>query len=194
VFLVAIGRNDESIAETERARRLEPTSATVMWECAIVYYEARRFDRALAQLHLELELYPNTTIAHALMAAILARQGRKAESLAALDRVRSLLAECEDLVTDGWVIEAHAFCGNHAEALRLLEKWESIAELRYVDATTLAFANAAVRRRDKAIALLERAAEEKSPMFPWLRSQPSLEPLHADARYQALVRRMNYAW
>jgi len=192
LYLAAVGRSGEAVAQMTRARHLDPTSAAAMWESAVVYFEVRRYEEAVALLRQELELYPNAAIAHSALAFIQARRGAKLEALASADRARSLVAEGTDLNVDVWVAEAYFLCDRHAEALRLLQAWELLSERSYTEPFTMASINAVLGQRERAIEWLERAFEERSPLLPWMKAQPAFDSLRSDARYQDLVRRMNY--
>ena len=46
--------------------------------------------------------------------------------------------------------------------------------------------------REQAMAWLYRAADERDPLLPYLNVWVSFDPLRADPRFQALLRRMNF--
>ena len=45
---------------------------------------------------------------------------------------------------------------------------------------------------DRAISWLERAADERDGLLTWLKMFIPFDPLRADPRFQALLRRMNF--
>ena len=44
----------------------------------------------------------------------------------------------------------------------------------------------------QAISWLQKSAEEREGLMPFLNRWPGFDPLRADPRFQALVRRMNF--
>ena len=56
----------------------------------------------------------------------------------------------------------------------------------------MAMANVGLGEDEQAISWLQQAAEERDAMLPFLNTWPLVDPLRADPRFQALLRRMNF--
>ena len=46
--------------------------------------------------------------------------------------------------------------------------------------------------KEQALRWLERAYDEQDPWLFWLKTWPPLDPLRSEARFQALLRRVNF--
>jgi hypothetical protein len=57
---------------------------------------------------------------------------------------------------------------------------------------SFAAAYAAVGQRDEAFKWLDTAFERRVPRLAWVKTSPDFDPLHSDARFQDLLRRMKY--
>ena len=62
----------------------------------------------------------------------------------------------------------------------------------YFSGFLMALVNVGLGERDQAISWLEKAAEERDGMLTFLNRCPEVDPLRADPRFHALLRRMNF--
>jgi tetratricopeptide (TPR) repeat protein len=69
VYLSAMGRQDEAVAEARQAHMLDPVSQTTNSLEGFVYFLGRQFDEAIRQLQNTIALYPDTAINHDMLAA-----------------------------------------------------------------------------------------------------------------------------
>ena len=60
VFLVAMGRTDEGLAEIKKEREIDPTSELTNVMDTYVFYLAHRYDQAIDKAQKALELYPDS--------------------------------------------------------------------------------------------------------------------------------------
>jgi tetratricopeptide (TPR) repeat protein len=86
---------------------------------------------------------------------------------------------------------AYGAAGSRDEALGILDRLNQRAKRGYVPSAAFAQIHAGLGERDEAFAWLEKAYEERSPwlLHVWL---PIFASLHADPRYEDLLRRMDY--
>ncbi len=88
---------------------------------------------------------------------------------------------------------ALARAGRGDEALQQLAVLQARAASHYVPALAVAFIRAGLDQWDEAFALIERACDVRDPWLSQsLTINATLDPLRADARFQALLRRMNF--
>jgi len=102
---------------------LDPISPEVSTLLGHVLYLARRYDRAVEQLHRALELDENYWFAHLLLGLALQQQGNLPAAIAQFQRSRR--EEPVSPETMGALGQAYAAeeCGKAAEVLEELEKW-----------------------------------------------------------------------
>src|SRR5262249_16337413 len=89
-FLLAMGRLDEAMKEIERARDLDPFSAVITLWLGQVLYHARRYDDALRQDRLGLEMHPDNANFYDAMADVYEQKKMFAEAFAARQQELSL--------------------------------------------------------------------------------------------------------
>ena len=66
------------------------------------------------------------------------------------------------------------------------------AKQRYVSPEAFALVFAALGERDSAFVWLDRAYSERAWTLTYMRSEPTFDGLHADPRWDALVRKMRF--
>jgi adenylate cyclase len=191
LYLMAMGRADESIAEMRQALALDPLFPIVPTDLGRAFAFARRYDEAVDHYRLTLEMDPGFLPALFELSRVLALQGDieearavcRAASAAAPDSVRPLLASA-------WV-EARAGAANTARAL-LAELGER-AQRQYVSPYYLACACAALGDRDRAFEHLARGCDERMGLAVFTKVGPMLDGLRDDPRFAELLKRIGLA-
>ncbi len=82
---------------------------------------------------------------------------------------------------------AHARLKERGEALRALDQLMVLSNQRYVSAASFAVVYAGLGEKDQAFAWLEKAYEERSGALPFLKVNPTWDPLRSDPRFETLV-------
>jgi hypothetical protein len=82
--------------------------------------------------------------------------------------------------------------GQAAAARETLAEIDRIADVGYVPEVFVAVAYMWLRDHDAAIARLERAFEQRDTYLVVAKVAPWLDPVRADARFQAMMQRMNF--
>ena len=75
-FLMSLGRIDESIAASNRARELDPFSLSISAQRGFLLENARRYDEAIEQLRRVIEMDPNHYQAYWILGHTYAAQGQ----------------------------------------------------------------------------------------------------------------------
>lgn len=185
------GRFNEALAESERARQLDPMSLIIASDHGAILYRARQYDRAIAQLRAVLEMDPSFCHACGYLVTSYIREGRFREALDAVNRyVRPLskpwALSLEPIIYGEW--------GREAEAEKAFAKFEDADRTdseQYKKA--LLFAYIGMGRKDQAMAMLEKFFVEHSPLISTLKTEPVYDPLRSDPRFQGLLRRAGLA-
>src|SRR5712692_8245637 len=188
-YLRSMGRLDEGIAEAKRAVELDPLSQIANGNLGRTYNFARQHDQAIAQARRALELdqnsFPalrNLVVAHALM-------GKYPEAAAEGNTMLRLFGRDQtDLSLLGWT---YARSGQQSEARKLIAELKEQAKKSYVFPSYLAYIHIALGEKDEALALLEKAYEERDSNMIDLKVDPIYDPLRSDPRFVELLRRMN---
>jgi len=186
LYLMAMGRADESIAEMQRALALDPLFPIVSTNLGRAYAFARRFDEAVAHYRLALEMEPGFLPAQFELARVLALQGAFKEARALCRAAREGASDSvRPLVAMAWV-EARA---GAAAARTLLAELEERATREYVPHYYVAGAYAALGDRERAIQHLVRACDERSGYAVFLKVE-MFHDLQDDPRFVELLKRV----
>jgi eukaryotic-like serine/threonine-protein kinase len=179
-YLLSVGREQEALAEAQRAEELDPLSAYVQGRIAFVYHLTRQYDRAIQKARAPGASGP-AKIAGAFS---LAETGHYAESIALLK------ANFFGAGGQGHIGYAYARAGNRAEAERICRGLQHQAETEGMGAYEVAFINAALGRKEEAFHWLDIAYQQHDPGLQYLKVDPCLDPLRTDPRFPQLVRRV----
>ena len=195
-FLSDMGRHQEAIAEIERAIQLDPLSVNVNTAAAVVFYFTRQFDRAEKQAKNALELDPNFYSAHNWLAAMYQAtnayeaafdEEEKVASLMGNDEMRSQIAAMRRAYSAGGPK------GMYRERVKQLQKSGASQFLPIVAGPTrwgLAIAYAHLGENDRAFEQLEQCYRSREFAMLTLKTNPDLDPLRSDPRFQDLLRRI----
>jgi len=88
---------------------------------------------------------------------------------------------------------AYALAGNRRKAEKILQTLNDRAKKSYVSPFDLALVYTALGEKDKAFALLDKAAAEHSTFLVYSKWEPRLDPLRSDPRFQDLLKRIGLA-
>jgi TolB-like protein/DNA-binding winged helix-turn-helix (wHTH) protein/thioredoxin-like negative regulator of GroEL len=186
--LLALGRTDESLAESKRALELEPLHLVIGVHLGWHYLYVRQYDQAIEQFRKTLELDPAFPQAQRYAAWAYLQKGMREEAIASLRAALGQLGR--DPEVEGELGHALGVAGRRAEALAMLEGLRQLSSRRYVAPFSVALVHTGLGDRDQALAWLEKAYVERSDYMPYLSREPMLDGLRSDPRFAALVRRV----
>jgi TolB-like protein/DNA-binding winged helix-turn-helix (wHTH) protein/Tfp pilus assembly protein PilF len=186
--LVALGRAEESLAESKRALELEPLHMVVGIHLGWHYLYARQYDPAIEQFRKTLELDPAFPNGQRYAAWAYLQKGMHPEAIAALRAALRSVGRNPQI--EGELGHALAVAGRRAEALAMLEGLSQLSATRYVPPYSVALIHTGLGDRDEALAWLDKAYAERSDYMPYLRLEPMLDSLRSDDRFAALVGRV----
>ncbi|MCI0697476.1 protein kinase [candidate division KSB1 bacterium] len=188
IYLAAMGRTDEGIAEIKRALELDPLSPIINRDLGKTYYQARRFDQAIEQSQKTLELDPNYVQAYLTIAFAYEQKKMYKEAITTLNKARNFAGNLPSVVAElGYALAAS---GQRHEAQKILRELQERTTQEYIDPCFIAFIYIALGEKDQACKWLEKAYEERSTQMVWLNVEPKFDPLRADARFVALVKKV----
>jgi TolB-like protein/Flp pilus assembly protein TadD len=189
-YLTAMKRFDEALAEIRRARELDPFSLLINWNVGRILYFARRYDESLAELRQTLEMDQNSPPTHAYLEFVYSMKGMKDEAFAAHLKVDALTgASAERLAA---LKTAYGRSGFKSVWEKELEFALEDAKSRHVTPFNLAVLYANVGDKNRALALLNQAYDVRDGSLVYSNAAPYWDDLRADARFQDLLRRMNF--
>jgi TolB-like protein/Tfp pilus assembly protein PilF len=187
LYLAARRRTAEASAVTDRAYDLDPLCLVVNTTAAWVRYVARDYAPAIERCRHTLDMDSSFVPARRLLAAALIQAGRSADAAIELE---TLAADRLDPVSLAWLAHGFAIQDDRARAAGILSQLEQLSRQRYVSAYHRALAHTGIGDREGALALLDRALEQRDPAIINLAIDPRFETLGSNPRYQALVERL----
>src|SRR5687767_14882817 len=173
-----------------RAIELDPNYAPARnWYARQLAMEGR-FGEALRVAHATLENEPRNMMMQYASSFVFSRLGRHEEAIAAAEKCVENLGTVSH--TYGRLGAAHAAAGNLEQAQQALDEMERLSSRRYVSPYHLALVNAALRRVEASLDLLEKAYESGDAKVLWIGVDPELEPLHGHPRFNDLLRKLDH--
>ncbi len=196
LLLSALERHDSAISEMQRAQELDPLSVIIAASAGWIYIHAQRYDRAIAQFQKTLELDSLCAPAHSGLGEVYEILGKNEEALVEYLRVASVTggsfatlgrAMADPVSRLQSAYRSSGWHGYWAEQLSLLEVR---VRTMYVSSFHIASVCARLNRKDDAFRWLQRAYEERSTNFLFLKVDPNMANLKDDPRYGALLMRI----
>ena len=183
-----MGRFDDAIAAEKKALELDPLNTFLNTDLAFFLYWARRYEEATTQIRKTLELDPNNAFAHSILGWCLIEKGNKAEAKAEFQKATSL----DDLP---WYISSLGYAcaanGDRAKAEQILQDLEELSKQRYVSPANRAAVYLGLGEKEKALDWLEKAYEDRDPIFWWIDGDQLYDSLRNEPRFQALVEKID---
>ena len=115
----------------------------------------------------------------------IARRATSPEAIALYTKAQ----EATHLPSSGLAI-TYTRMGRQVEARNILAQLLQAREKRYVSAPVIAAVYVALGDKEEAFRWLERAFAEHSGILQWIAFLPEFRPLHSDARFPHLLRRI----
>jgi TolB-like protein/Tfp pilus assembly protein PilF len=198
IYLSVADREDEAIAEMEKARALDPFSIIINTELGCPYLYSKRYAPAIEYFQKALEMDPNFPFAHFALAEAYDRVGRYREAWDEHEKALELArnGRAVDLSGGDAPRAWYALTGPLQNARRELggaTYWQdqlmSTTKLHTEGSTTasaVASVYAILGDKEQAIAWLEKAYQEADDFLVFLPIQPQFEVLRDDPRFRAL--------
>jgi len=182
-YLAVLGRPDEALKEIKLAQELDPLSLTINTELGMPFYFTSQYDRAIEQFKKGVEMDPNGTFARGWLALTYIQKGMYEEATTAANK-------SDDPYLLASTAHAYALLGKTAEAQRIIEQLKKQARQRYVPPYIMARTYVGLGEKEQAIEWLEKSYENREDAIIWLNSDPALDGLRSEPRFQDLVRRV----
>lgn len=185
-LLALTGRMSESIAASEKARELEPSSTQTEMNLGRSYFFARQYDRSREHFEQMLKKYPSSEDAIYMIGLILLQQG-------AYDKVIEMFLPLHAVDKTNVAAPlglAYAKSGQPEQARKILAELEAISRENKdrVPPQEKAIIHMALKEMDRAIQLLQEACNDHFASFPFFKVEPLFDDLRSHPRYADLLR------
>jgi tetratricopeptide (TPR) repeat protein len=188
-FLQSIGRFDDAIREAEEAVRLDPLNYSNHHVLAWAYYFARRFGEAVAQIEKTIEKFPLVGLGLSSLSWFERQAGDVEAALAASRKSLELSGNTVFVLLTH--AQALAAAGRRVEAEATLERIFAQSERQYVSYYQVALVYVYAGEKQRALDALERAYEDREGWLIWLKTEPALNSLRGEERFQKLLKKVN---
>jgi serine/threonine protein kinase/tetratricopeptide (TPR) repeat protein len=185
--LTMAGRFDEAIKEMLRARELDPLSPSIMQSLGWTYYQARRFDDAIATFQNMLNVAPDLGYGLGTYSWALRHVGKVEEAVERAEKALELSSGGQFFmaVLGG----AYAAAGRSGEARATLERLEEMSAAGYVSPYHRALIHLHLGEREQALKLILEAATINEGWLVWLGVEPQFDPLRAEPAFAEILTR-----
>lgn len=168
--LEAQDRLDDAIREMRAAQALEPLEVVMGWDLANEYLMASRTDDALRELKKDRELFPNVPLLAFMDVQAYYQKGDLPSGRAILDALQAADPEVVKAPLFVALFGSQAAWEGHAEeARRRLGELEALRRTQYVDGFLPLQLCAALHDRQQTKIWLQRAYDERSTQYPYLK-------------------------
>ena len=188
LYLMAMGRTGESLAQMNRARELDPLSISMNFSLGWRLYMAHQYDQAISQLRNTLEMDPNFALPRMVLGQAYEQKGMYPQATVELQKAVAVSHDSPPML--GALGHAFGLAGNKSEADKILGQMQEQSKKRYVSPFYISVVYAGLRENEKAIDWLEKAYEDRSNAIIFLKVDPDFDGLRSNPRFQVLLRRL----
>lgn len=189
--LAMMGRFEEAYTELKRAIRLEPHSAGIHFISGFGHFFMRRHDQSIKHYENAIELDPGRAQAHAGLGYAYLCKSTHEPAITSLRKAVELSPGVSRYLA--CLGEGCAAAGQLDEAQGILKQLNEISKQgKYVTPYLVGRIYAAMGQKDEAFHWLETAYQERAAWMACLKTDPRLDDLRSDPRFQDLLRRMNF--
>ena len=191
MYLSAMGRHDEALAEIRKAEALDPVSLITNTNEGWILFCARQYDQAIQKLQATIEMDPNFANGHYKLALVCEIKGMFKEAVDEHLKSKTLSGDNPENVEKLKVAYATSGTkGYYREELRQLKDSSSRGYVlpKYFVLTELQLGNT-----DETFKWLDAAYKDRTEPMVYLKVDPRFDSLRSDARFQELLRRVNLA-
>src|SRR5215469_11632285 len=188
LFLHAMGRQQNWVAEVKRARELDPLLLTLVGSGSGVALASGQYDLAIEIERKSLELDPNNPSPYLWLARAYRLKGMYPAAIAQAHKGVDLSGGApEALSALGYT---YAVSGNRVQALKTVQQLVQLSKRRYVSPFNIAVVYAGLGEKELALDWLQKAVADRSIYPTYLRSREELDSVRSDPRYSELLRRI----
>jgi TolB-like protein/DNA-binding winged helix-turn-helix (wHTH) protein/Tfp pilus assembly protein PilF len=190
LYLIAMGRAQDSFAQIQKARELDPLSLSINFSLGWRLYMARQYDAAITQLKDTLEMDPSYELPHLVAGQAYEQKGNYALAIPELRKAVELSRGTPLMVSA--LAHAYARSGNRAEAEKLLAQLQAKSMNQYVSPYYFAIVCVGLGRTEEALDWLEKAFGDRSNGLVFLKVEPELDDLRSNSRFIALQQKLEF--
>jgi len=189
LYLGAMDRWVESMAEAKKAVDLEPLSSQFHLVFGVTLYQTRLYDQAVQEFNTIIKNDPTFFPPHFFLGWwTYPEMGKFEEALNEAQKTVELTRGAT--IARASLGYAYAMAGKTREAKRVLAELGEISKKTYVSPVAVAVIHARLGEKDRAFEHLEKAHEIRDHWMQYLKVLRMFDPLRHDPRYKALLAKL----
>jgi serine/threonine-protein kinase len=186
--LAPFGRLDEALDQMLTAQSLDPVSAIIARDLAVIYYYRREFRAALEQCDHTVGLNPHFSPAFWTLGLIQQQHGEYEEAAAAFQRAIHLSPKSPRM--QAALGNLYALSGRRKLAVGVLKGLEELGATRYVSPFELGLINFALGLADQAFEWFNKACQDRCFELISINVDPRFDELRRDPRFAAIPKHL----
>jgi serine/threonine-protein kinase len=183
------GKFDEALHEIKRALQADPLYLRINQNVGFIYYSLRQYDKCIEWQQKTIDMDSTFPGPHALMGDAYFMKKQYNKALQSYEEETRLTGDKTTIFYSACV---YGVTGQTAKASKLLDELKQLSEKTYVPTSYFMFIQLYLGNTDKAIALLQKAVDEKDAIISYLLVEPKLDPLRSDPRFTELLRKTKF--
>jgi tetratricopeptide (TPR) repeat protein len=188
LYLMAMGRTQESLTQMNRARDLDPLSTSMNFSLGWRLYMARQYDQAINQLRNTLEMDPNFALSRMVLGQAYEQKGLYQQAIVEFQKAATISHDSPPML--GSLGHVLGVAGNKTEAEKILAQMLGLSKKQYVSPFYISIVYAGLHENEKAMDWLEKAYEDRSNAIIFLKVDPDFDDLRSNPRFQVLLNRL----
>jgi serine/threonine-protein kinase len=188
--LAPLGRLDEALDEMMAAHAIDPVSAIIARDLAVIHFYRRDFETALEHCDHTIELHPHFGPAYWMLGVIQEQRRDLDESAAAFQRAVHLLPNTPRM--HAALGRIFALTGRRKQALATLRTLEAVARRRYVSPVEFAWIHFGLGDVDRGFDWLAQACADRAFDLIAIKVDPRFDPYRGDDRFKGLIRLLGF--
>jgi TolB-like protein/DNA-binding winged helix-turn-helix (wHTH) protein/tetratricopeptide (TPR) repeat protein len=187
--LIRSGRLAEAIARAERARRRDPLSFNAQVLVGTAYRLAGQHEHALVEFRRVFDMNRDRSVAHFQLGVTYVAMRRTEDAIRELEAAAGLPRQLSSRI-EAYLGYAYATAGRPVDARRIVNALEARRPQHYVSSFGIALIYDALGEKQRAVAALERAYEERAVELAQMALFPSFETIASEPSFQAMMRQI----
>jgi tetratricopeptide (TPR) repeat protein len=190
--LLVHNRTEDAEVASQRILNLDPLNPFSRVQRVWVAVLSRRFDEAIRRAQALEDVWPGNIMSPFFSAQAYAMQHKPSETSAACGKVIAATTGAFSMQTTALCVWALGSVGQTAEARRLLQTLEHPPAGVWLDPAMMVSAYGGLGNLDRALEWCQKGIDERVPNMIYAKVGPAYDFARGDARFQALLERMNF--
>jgi len=199
VYLTSVGRFEQAAIQARRGQEIDPLSPNMHIYAGWNLFNARQYDQSIEEAQKALDLDPNVSMAHNIIARAYAQKKMPKEAIEAGEKARTISNQGVAMMSKEHPLSlaslgyAYAVSGRASEARQIIQELEELSSKTYVSPGHLAVIYAGLGEKERALEFLDKTFEERDEMQRFVKVSPIFDFLHSDPRFADLLARVGFS-